>query len=54
MEWDSREFELLLKRMGKRRIDGARAIIDLDVFKVELSFPILPSSSILVSMGRRT
>lgn len=24
----------MLKRMGKKRIDGARAIIDLNVFKV--------------------
>lgn len=52
MEWDSREFEPLLKRMCKRRIDGARAIIELDVFKVETSFSIFPSSSILVSIER--
>lgn len=34
VEWDDPRFEGLLKRMGKERIDGARAIILLDVFKV--------------------
>jgi len=52
VEWDSKEFEPLLKRMGKRRIDGARAIIALDVFKVETSFSNFPSSSIPISMER--
>lgn len=52
MEWDSKEFEPLLKRMGKKRIDGARAIIEMDVFKVETSFSNFPSSSIPISMER--
>ena len=38
VEWDSREFEPLLKRMGKSRVEGARAIIELEVWKVRLSF----------------
>lgn len=52
MEWDSKEFEPLLKRMGKKRIDGARAIIEMDVFKVWTSFSNFPSSSIPISMER--
>jgi len=36
-EWDQPEFESLLVKMGKKRIDGARAIIFLDVFKVQTS-----------------
>jgi hypothetical protein len=34
VEWDRPEFESLLERMGKMRIQGARAVILLDVFKV--------------------
>lgn len=34
VEWDDVRFEGLLKRMGKERIEGARAVILLDVFKV--------------------
>jgi hypothetical protein len=52
VEWDSKEFEPLLKRMGKRRIDGARAIIELDVFKVEPSFSNFLSSSVSIPMER--
>lgn len=55
MEWDSKEFEPLLQRMGKSRIDGARAIIDLDVFKVNTSFSTfiqLPSSRVSFSIER--
>ena len=37
MEWDQPEFEELLKKMGKERIDGARAVIVLDVWKVQTS-----------------
>ncbi|KAI9810812.1 MAG: hypothetical protein M1827_006019 [Pycnora praestabilis] len=37
VEWDSPRFEPLLKEMGKERIDGARAIVLLDVFKVQTS-----------------
>ncbi|RFU24997.1 hypothetical protein B7463_g11339, partial [Scytalidium lignicola] len=37
VEWDQPEFESLLAKMGKKRIDGARAIIFLDVFKVQTS-----------------
>lgn len=34
VEWDSPHFEGVLRRMGKVRIEGARAVILLDVFKV--------------------
>ncbi|PSS22101.1 hypothetical protein M430DRAFT_99469 [Amorphotheca resinae ATCC 22711] len=37
VEWDQPEFEVLLAKMGKKRIDGARAVIKLDVFKVQTS-----------------
>lgn len=36
VEWDDPRFEGLLKRMGKERIEGARAVILLDVFKVRI------------------
>lgn len=34
VEWDDARFEPLVRRMGKKRIDGARAVILLDVYKV--------------------
>lgn len=34
VEYDQPGFEALLKRMGKERIDGARAVILLDIFQV--------------------
>ena len=34
IEWDAPGFEPLLRRMAKKRIEGARAVILLDVFKV--------------------
>jgi hypothetical protein len=34
VEWDQPEFEVLLTKMGKKRIEGARAVIMLAVFKV--------------------
>ena len=34
VEWDQPGFEVLLKRMSKDRLMGARAIILLDIFKV--------------------
>ena len=34
VEWDDARFEGLLSKMGKKRIEGARAVILLDVFKV--------------------
>ncbi|MCJ1259127.1 hypothetical protein MMC24_006962 [Lignoscripta atroalba] len=37
VEWDEPEFEPLLKKMGKRRVEGARAVILLDIFKVQTS-----------------
>ncbi|RDL40978.1 Uncharacterized protein BP5553_00957 [Venustampulla echinocandica] len=37
VEWDTPEFEVLLGKMGKKRIDAARAIIMLDVWKVQTS-----------------
>lgn len=36
VEWDDARFEGLLRRMGKERIEGARAVILLDVFKVRV------------------
>lgn len=35
IEWDSPQFEPTLQRMGKRRVEGARAIIDLQIWKVD-------------------
>ena len=40
VEWDDARFDGLLKRMGKERIEGARAVILLDVFKVTC-FPVV-------------
>ena len=37
VEWDQPEFEMLLERMGKKRPLSARAVILLDVFKVQTS-----------------
>lgn len=37
VEWDTAEFESLIGRMGKKRVDGARAVILLDIFKVQTS-----------------
>jgi hypothetical protein len=37
IEWDSPRFETLLEKMGKARLDGARAVILLDVWKVQTS-----------------
>lgn len=34
VECDQPEFEVLLTKMGKKRTEGARAMIMLDVFKV--------------------
>lgn len=34
VEWDQPGFAPLLKKMGKVRVDGARAVILLDIFKV--------------------
>lgn len=36
VEWDQPGFEGLIRRMGKEKIEGARAVILLDVFKVRL------------------
>ena len=36
VEWDDPRFDVLLKKMGKERIEGARAVILLDIFKVRL------------------
>lgn len=38
VEWDQPEFEPLIRKMGKESIQGARAIILLDVFKVGIHF----------------
>lgn len=38
VEWDSPRFEPLLKEMGKERIEGARAVLLLDVWKVSVAF----------------
>jgi hypothetical protein len=37
IEWDIPEFEVLLEKMGKKRVEGARAIIMLSVWKVQTS-----------------
>ncbi|CAF9933180.1 MAG: hypothetical protein ALECFALPRED_005496 [Alectoria fallacina] len=37
VEWDDPRFDGLLRKMGKERIEGARAVILLDVFKVQTS-----------------
>ncbi|KAL2044191.1 hypothetical protein N7G274_002896 [Stereocaulon virgatum] len=37
VEWDNPRFEPLLRRMGKERIDGARAVILLDVYQAQTS-----------------
>ena len=37
VEWDAPGFEPLLRKMGKKRVDGARAVILLEVFKVKAS-----------------
>lgn len=37
VEWDTPEFEPLLGKMGKKRIDGARAILVFDIWKVQSS-----------------
>ena len=34
VEWDDARFEGLLGKMEKKRVEGARAVILLDVFKV--------------------
>lgn len=43
IEWDRPEFGPVLEKMGKRRVDGARAVIMLEVFKVRRDS--LPRSS---------
>ena len=40
VEWDDVRFGQLLKRMGKERIEGARAVILLDVFKVRVPYQV--------------
>lgn len=37
VEWDTAEFESLIEKMGKKRVDGARAVILLDILKVQTS-----------------
>ena len=37
VEWDDGRFEGLMGKMGKRRVEGARAVILLDVLKVGFS-----------------
>lgn len=47
VEWDEAAFPALLRRMGKERIEGARAVILLDIFKVRFFLPLplpLPST----------
>jgi hypothetical protein len=34
VEWDDKDFETWLARMGNKKVQGARAVIVLDVFKV--------------------
>ncbi|KAF4621541.1 hypothetical protein G7Y89_g14533 [Cudoniella acicularis] len=37
VEWDTSEFETLIQKIGKKRVDGARAVIILDIWKVQTS-----------------
>jgi len=37
VEWDQSGFEVLLRKMGKKRIEGARAVSMLEVFKIQTS-----------------
>ncbi|KAI9732383.1 MAG: hypothetical protein M1834_001591 [Cirrosporium novae-zelandiae] len=37
VEWDQLEFQKLLGRMGGKKVEGARAVIVLDIFKVQTS-----------------
>jgi len=37
VEWDREEFEVLVGRMGKKVVEGARAVVVLDVWKVQTS-----------------
>ncbi|TVY81255.1 Pyridoxamine 5'-phosphate oxidase family protein ustO [Lachnellula suecica] len=37
VEWDMPEFEVLIDKMGKKRVDGARAVVLLTVWKVQTS-----------------
>lgn len=37
IEWDTPSFDDLLAKMGKQKVDGARAVILLDVWKVQTS-----------------
>lgn len=37
IEWDSPRFEGFLEKMGKNKIDGARAVISLKIWKVQTS-----------------
>ena len=51
VEWDSPEFDVLLEKMGKARIQGARGVIVLDVLEVciyTIPFPSLISSPVQV------
>ena len=44
VEWDDGRFEGLLRKMGKKRVEGARAVILLDVFKVGFGISAIPFS----------
>ncbi|EPE26608.1 hypothetical protein GLAREA_02521 [Glarea lozoyensis ATCC 20868] len=37
VEWDAPEFQHLLAKMGKAHVDGARAVLVFDIFKVQTS-----------------
>lgn len=56
VEWDSPRFESLLVKMGKKRVDGARAIILLDVWKVQTScgygVPLIKAGELDIEKGR--
>lgn len=53
VEYDQPGFEPLLQRMGKKRVEGARAVILLDVFKCQTScgfgVPLLTTAHIATS-----
>lgn len=49
VEYDQPEFESLLARMDKAKVEGARAVIVLEMFKVSLPLSIIPSDFSLLT-----
>ena len=56
IEWDQPQFEPTIKKMGREHIQGARAVILLDVFKASLLcifiiIPLIQSTQVQTSCG---